>query len=34
MTLANVFKAAGLVAAGFGIAVAAEKVTAAKKERK
>lgn len=33
MTLANVFKAAGLVAAGFGIAVAAEKVSAAKKEK-
>lgn len=33
MTLANIFKAAGLVAAGFGIAVAAEKVSAAKKEK-
>ena len=33
MTLVNVFKAAGLVAAGIGFGIAAEKVSAAKKEK-
>ena len=33
MTLANILKTTGLIAAGFGLAVAAEKVSAAKKEK-
>lgn len=34
MTLSKIFKAAGLIATGFGIGFAAEKVSVAKKEKK
>lgn len=33
MTLANIFKTVGLIAVGIGFGVAAEKVSAAKKEK-